>query len=83
MGKPTAAPLKFDTKSPSDAAFSAAFSNFDYCWPEVADDVILGMAVEYVAVDISVKFDDSTLNIGRVIRLFDRPDLFYARLCSI
>ena len=38
------APLNFDWKS-SEAAFSAVFSNFAKCRPEVVGDVISGMAV--------------------------------------
>ena len=39
VGGQNASPLKFDLK-PSEAAFSAVFSNFDIWWPEEADDVI-------------------------------------------
>ena len=44
-GMQNAAPLKFDPK-PSDATFSAVFSNFKKCRPEVANDVISGVAVD-------------------------------------
>ena len=43
-GRENAAPLKFDPK-PSEAAFSAVFPNFDYCQPEVGDEVIYGVTV--------------------------------------
>ena len=34
--------------------------------------------------DVRAKFvGDSKLNSGRIMRLFGRPDLFYALLCSI
>ena len=60
-----------------------AFSNFDKCRPEVAGDVISGAALVYVRVDVRAKFGDSRLNNGRIIRLFGRPDSFYALLGSI
>ena len=43
--RPNAAPLKFDTK-PSSAAFSVVFSSFNKCQPEVAVDVVSGVAVD-------------------------------------
>ena len=39
------APLKLYTK-PSEAVFSAAFSNFSKCQLEVADDIISGVGVD-------------------------------------
>ena len=47
------------------------FSNFDKCRPEVADDVISGVATYKVGVDDHVKFGDTTFNGGRIIRLVD------------
>ena len=44
-GRKNAAPLKFDPKS-SEAEFSVFFSNFDKYQPEVAGDVISGVAVD-------------------------------------
>ena len=44
------------------------FSNFDKCRPEGADDVISGVALEYVVTDVSASFGDYKLNIGRIIR---------------
>ena len=61
--------LKFDPK-PSEAAFL----NFDICRTEVADDVISGVAVDWVVVDVLAKFGDSRLSNGRIIRLLCRPD---------
>ena len=66
----------------SKAAFSVAFSNFDKCPQEVAGDVIPGAALVDVGMDVRVIFSDFRLNSGQVIRLFDRPDPFYALLCS-
>ena len=46
------------------------FSNF-YKWrPKVAGDVMSGVALVYVGVDVCAKFGDSRLNSGRIIRLF-------------
>ena len=73
---------KFDQK-PSVAAFSAVIANFDKCQPEVAGDVILGVALVDVSLDVRAKFSYSRLNSGRTIRLFGRPDPFYAFLYSI
>ena len=42
---------KFDRK-PSEVAFSAAFSSFDKCRLEVASDVISGVAVQLVGLDV-------------------------------
>ena len=51
---------------PSEAVFS---SFFPYKFrPEVDNDVISGMAVDYVGMDISVKFGDGTSNSSRDIR---------------
>ena len=38
------------------------FPNFDKCRPEIADDVISGMTLGYVGVDVRAKFGDSRLN---------------------
>ena len=66
-----------------EATFSAVFSNFDKRWPEVADDVIFSVAVDYVVLDVRVKFNDCTWNSGWIIQLFLLPDPFYAFFCSI
>ena len=61
-------------------------SNFDKCRPELAGEVISDATLAYVGVDDRAKFGDSMLNSGRIngiIRLFGRPDPFYAPLCSI
>ena len=60
-GRQNAAPLKFEPK-PSAAACSTVFSNFYKCWPEVSDDVISGATVDYVDVDVRVKFCDNRMN---------------------
>ena len=41
------------------------FSNFEKCRPEVAGEVITGVAVDYVSMDVRVEFGDSTLNTGK------------------
>ena len=46
---------------PSEPAFSTAFLNFDTCQPEVVNDVISGMAVQYVGMDVCTNFSDSWL----------------------
>ena len=57
---------KFNPKS-SEAAFSAVFSNIDNCRPQIASDVISGVSLGYVGVDVRAKFGDSRLNSGRII----------------
>ena len=59
------------------------YSNFHKCLPEVAGEVISGVAVELVGADASAKCGDSRLNSGRAIQLFARPDPFYALLYSV
>ena len=43
------------------------FPNFDKCRPEVAGDVISGVAVDYVGIDVRATFGESGLNSGRTI----------------
>ena len=38
------------------------FLNFDKCRPEAAGDVISGMALDYVGVDVRATFGDYKLN---------------------
>ena len=59
--KQNAAPLKFDPK-PSQAALSAVFANFDKCRSEAAGDVISGVAVDYVGMNVRATFVESGLN---------------------
>ena len=54
--------LKFDPK-PSEAPFSAVLFNFDKCRPKVASDVISGVTVEWIGVDVRLKFGDSRSNV--------------------
>ena len=49
--------------------FTVFFSNFIKCRIEVAGDVISSGTVDYVGMDAGVKFGDSTLNTGGIIRL--------------
>ena len=58
------------------------FPNFNKCRSEVAGDVISGVAVDYVGMDVRATFGESGLNSGRIILLFGRPDPFYASLLS-
>ena len=58
------------------------FSNFYKCRPEVAGDVISGVALEHVGMDVHAKCGESMLISGRIIRLFGRADPLYALLCS-
>ena len=52
------------------------FSSFDKCRPKAAGDVMSGVAVDYVGMDVNIKVGDSTLNRGLIIRLFaDRTRL--------
>ena len=57
--------------------------NFDKFRPEAVDDVIYGVAVDYVGMDVPHNFGDSRLDNGRIIRLVDRPFPFCALLYSI
>ena len=67
LGK-NAAPLEFDS-NPSETAFPAFFSRHN-CRLEVVGDAISGVVVvDQVGVDIRVKFGDSRLNRGPIIRL--------------
>ena len=44
--------------------FRPFFSNFDKCRPEAVDDVISGVAVNKVGMDVRVKFGDSAFETG-------------------
>ena len=55
--------------------FFGRFSNFDKCRPEVADDVIFGVAETMVDINLHVKFGGSMLKSGRIIRLLSAPAL--------
>ena len=57
-------------------------SNFDKCQPEVAGNVISGVAVDFVGSDVRAKCSVSRLENDRIIRLFGRSDPFYAILYS-
>ena len=43
------------------------FPNFDKCRSEVAGDVMSGVAVHYVGMDVRSTFGESGLNSGRII----------------
>ena len=57
---------KFDPKKKRP---EAAISNFHQCRPEARGDVISGMDVDSVGVDVCAKIGDSRLNSGRIIQL--------------
>ena len=59
-----------------------SFANSDKCRSEVAGDVISGVAVDYVSVDVHARLGASELRGGRVIGLSGRLDPFYASLLS-
>ena len=59
------------------------FSNLDKYRPDAAGDVIYDTALDYVGTDVPAGFGDYSLNNGRIIRLFVRPDSFCALLCNI
>ena len=44
--------------------FQPFFLNFDKCRPKVAGDVISGVAVDKVGMDVRVKFGDSRLAVA-------------------
>ena len=52
----------------------------DNCRSEVAGDVISGVAVDYVGMDVRATFGESGLKNDGIIGLFGRPDPFYASL---
>ena len=59
------------------------FSKFQIYRPEIADDVITGVAVEQVGMGLRGKVADSALYSGRIIQLLAWLDPFYAISCSI
>ena len=65
-----------------EAAFSAVFFNFEKYRPEVADDVISGVTVDKVGMNVSVKFGDSVLNSGQIIRLF-ASRIRFTHFCAV
>ena len=81
MGQAKRRDNKIRPKAPGNDT-SAVFSNFQKCQPEVDEDVISGLAVDYVGMNVRVKFDDSKLNIDRIIRLFACAPVLRT-LCSI
>ena len=50
---------KNSTESRMKRHFLPFFSNFEKCRPDVADDIISGVAVEQVGMDVRVKIGDS------------------------
>ena len=56
------------------------FPNFDKYRSEVAGDIMSGLAIDYVGVDVRTIFGESALNSGRIIWLFGRQNPFYASL---
>ena len=60
----------------------AVFSIFDIYRLEVADDVITGVAVEQVDMDVRGKFEVYTLNNGKLFRLLAQPNPF-SHICAV
>ena len=50
-----------------ESGIFGCFPNFDKCQSEVADDVMSGVAVHYVGMDVRSTFGESGLNTGRII----------------
>ena len=69
-----------ETESRLKAIGSGIFGNIlksDNCRPEVASDVMTGLAVAYTKTDVRVKLgDDSWLNIGQINRHVARRSRF-------
>ena len=49
----------------------------------VDSDIISGVALDYVGIDVRANSGDSKLNSDQIIRHLGWPDPFYALLCSI
>ena len=82
MGQAKCNTTKIRPKAVGGAIFGR-FSNFDKCRSEVAGDVISGVAVDKVGMDVRATFGESGLNSGRIFWTAP-PDPFYASLlCSI
>ena len=60
---------KIRSKAIGGGIFGCFFSNFDKCRPEVADDFKSNVAVQQFGMDVCMKFSNSTLNRGLIIRL--------------
>ena len=68
---------------PPDAAFSTVFFRRIFR-PKADSDVISGVGVEYIGMNVRATYGESGLNTGRIILLYGRPHPFYASLlCSI
>ena len=65
VGEAKRCATKIDPKQ-SEVAFGPFFSNFYNCRPEVADDVISSVAVDYICMDVHVNFGDSMLNVAEL-----------------
>ena len=61
----------------------APFFNSDKCRLEVAGDVISGVALDDVSMDVSAIFCDSRLNSGQIIRLWPAQPAFMHYLIAI
>ena len=59
------------TYTKPELAFSAVSSNFEKCRPEEAGDVISGMALDYVGMDVPAKLGNSRSNGSGDIRFVD------------
>ena len=79
MGQAKRRATKIRPKSVGSGIFGR-FRNFYNCRSEVAGDVISGVAVDYVGMDVCTTFGESGLNSDRIILLFVRLEPFYASL---
>ena len=50
---------------------------------EVVSDVISGLALDYVGMDVRATFGESWLNGGRIILHFGRPEPFTRHFCAV
>ena len=79
MGQAKRRATKIRLKAVGSGIFGR-FPNFAKRRSEVAGDVISGVAVDYVGMDVRATFGESGLNSGRIILLFGRPHPFHASL---
>ena len=71
--------VKFRDPLATNGIFSR-FPSFDKCRSEAASDVISGVAVDSVGMDVRAISGEPGLNSSRIILLSGRPDPFYASL---
>ena len=62
--------------------FGRFISNFDKCWSEIAGDVISGVAVDWVGMDLFLEFGEARLNTNRIIGLI-AVQTRYTHFCAV